>query len=201
MEIRKYDLTIHDIDRITDLILSADTEMAKTARPPGSAKTVKGLVKAGNNFLGHENIYVSIIEKEIAGLIIGYTGNGNREFKILLKLLLTLRLSEFASYMTLTANMLHGAYTPYIEEDEFYVSVLSVDEKHRGKGIGSSLLSESIEIAKRKNCRRVLLDVYRDNEAAIALYEKLGFRLRCVKSPPDLSVRPPEMITMELALT
>ena len=200
MEIRKYDLTIHDIDRITDLILSADAEITNNGHSPGTAKTVRGLIKAGNNFLGHENIYVCTIEEEIAGLMIGYTGKGNREFKTLLKLLLTLRLSEFASYMTLASNILHGAYTPYIEEDELYISVLAVDEKHRGKGIGSLLLSKSIDTAKESECRSVLLDVHEDNKAALALYEKYGFRLRDRNSSPNLSTRPPGMFTMELAL-
>lgn len=201
MEIRKFDLTIHDIDRITDLILSADAETDETGRPAGSAKTVRGLIKAGNNFLGHENIYVCVLEEEITGLMIGYTGKGNRELKTLLRLLLTLRLSEFASYMTLTANVLHGAYTPDIEEDEFYVSVLAVDEKQRGKGIGSLLLTKAVDTAKERNCKSVLLDVYGYNEAALALYGKFGFRLRGRKSTSNSSIRHTEMRTMELALT
>lgn len=201
MEIRKFDLTIHDIDRITDLILRADAETDKTGRAPDSAKMVRDLIKAGNNFLGHENIYLCVSEREITGLLIGYTGKGNREFKTLLKLLLTLRLSEFASYMALTANILHGAYTPDIEEDEFYISVLSVDEEHRGKGIGSLLLTEAVDTAKRANCKSLLLDVYGDNEAARALYGKFGFRLRGGKSTSYTSIRHPEMFTMELALT
>ncbi|MEQ9618592.1 MAG: GNAT family N-acetyltransferase [Deltaproteobacteria bacterium] len=201
MEIRKFDLTIHDIDRITDLILSADAEAAKSGRSPGPAKTVRGLIKAGNNFLGHENIYVSVSEEGITGLMIGYTGKGKREFKTLLKLLFTLRLSEFASYMTLTSNILHGAYTPDVEEDEFYVSVLAVDEKHRGKGIGSLLLRKAVNTAKKRNCKSVLLDVNGNNESALALYGKFGFRLRGRNPALNPSTEHPEMLTMELALT
>lgn len=201
MDITKFDLTIHDIDRITDLILTADSEIGETDHSKNSFKTVKGLIKAGNNFLGHENIYLSIEDDKINGLIIAYCGKGGSELTTLLKLLATLRLSEFASYMTLTANLLHGGYTPDIEEDDFYVSALVVDKESRGKGIGSLLLSKALEVAKDSKCKSILLDVDRENEGARALYTKFGFRLCERKSCTDSYSGPPEICTMELILS
>ena len=83
-----------------------------------------------------------------------------------------------------------------IDEDEFYISVLSVDKKHRGKGIGSLLLRQAVNTARVRNCKSVLLDVYGDNAAALALYEKFGFRIRGEKSSQH-----PELRTMELVMT
>ncbi|PJI49510.1 MAG: GNAT family N-acetyltransferase [Pseudomonas sp.] len=46
----------------------------------------------------------------------------------------------------------------------------------QGRGIGSRLLAELLEIADNwMNLRRVELTVYTDNEPAIALYRKFGF--------------------------
>ncbi len=201
MEIKKLDLTIHDIDRLTDLILTADSEIGKTGHTKNSFKTVKDLIKAGNNFLGHENIYLCTKDEEIKGLIIAYSGQRSGEMETLLRLLLTLRLSEFASYVTLTSNLLHGGYTPDIEEDDFYVSALVVDKGSRGKGIGSLLLSKAIEIAKNRKCKSVLLDVDRENDTALALYTKFGFKSCDRKSRSNSYHQPPEICMMELILS
>lgn len=45
---------------------------------------------------------------------------------------------------------------------------------HRGRGLGANLLAATLDAA-RGGFRRVELDVYASNIAAIALYEKAGF--------------------------
>jgi len=200
MEIVKFDLTIHDVERVTELILKADAEMTDTGGSAGSHGTVKGLVLAGNNFLGHENIYVCTESGNIHGLFIGYPGKGKGKLETILALLLKLRLSELASYLTLTANLLHGAYSPDIDDDDFYISVIVVDEGQRGKGLGSLLLKKAIEIAKKNGCKSVLLDVDVGNGAAQALYEKFGFRISRRRPEGNPNAFPPGMHTMELEL-
>lgn len=46
--------------------------------------------------------------------------------------------------------------------------------RHRGRGIGRQLVEAALDQA-RSTFRRVELDVYASNPAAIALYEKVGF--------------------------
>ena len=200
MEIVKFDLTIHYIERVTELILKADAEMTDTGGSAGSARTVQGLIKAGNNFLGHENIYVCTEAGNIHALFIGYPGKGKGKLETILALLLKLRFSELATYMTLTANLLHGAYSPDIDEDDFYISVIVVDEGQRGKGLGSLLLKKAIEIAKQNGCKSVLLDVDIGNGAAQALYEKFGFRISRRQPEGNPNAFPAGMHTMELEL-
>lgn len=200
MEITKLDLTIHDVDRISDLILRADSEIGEAGHTKDSYRTVSGLIKAGNNSLGHENIYLCTEDEAIQGIMIAYRGKGGSELRTMLKLLVTLRLSELASYITLTANILHGGYTPGIEEDDFYVSALVVDKGSRRKGIGSLLLSKALETAKERKCKRILLDVNRKNETARALYTKFGFKSCERNSCSSSYYQPPEICTMELIL-
>jgi RimJ/RimL family protein N-acetyltransferase len=47
---------------------------------------------------------------------------------------------------------------------------------HRGKGIGSQLLSKALEKAKDFGLEKVELLVYTTNTAGVALYKKFGFR-------------------------
>lgn len=53
---------------------------------------------------------------------------------------------------------------------------LAVDAAARGRGIGAALLEAAAADATRRGNDRLRLEVRQDNGAAIALYERLGFR-------------------------
>ncbi|UCE17248.1 MAG: GNAT family N-acetyltransferase [Gemmatimonadota bacterium] len=55
------------------------------------------------------------------------------------------------------------------------IEELVVDEAHRGKGIGSELLTRIMETAKLKGCRGIVLDSAFHREASHRFYEKRGF--------------------------
>ena len=46
----------------------------------------------------------------------------------------------------------------------------------RGRGIGSALLAEAIDRARKAGAHKVALQVWPHNSAAIALYERFGFQ-------------------------
>ena len=52
---------------------------------------------------------------------------------------------------------------------------ISVAAAERGKGIGTSLMAESIRWARRVGVEKIVLSVYPHNAAAVALYRKFGF--------------------------
>jgi putative acetyltransferase len=52
---------------------------------------------------------------------------------------------------------------------------------HRGQGLGTRLLQACIEKAWVKGITRIELEARADNTAAIALYEKLGFKHEAIK--------------------
>jgi len=56
------------------------------------------------------------------------------------------------------------------------VSVAVIDE-HRGKGIGSELVNESLKGVKMRQCGEMYLEVRCSNNDAVRLYEKLGFSI------------------------
>ena len=45
----------------------------------------------------------------------------------------------------------------------------------RGRGVGSALLATAIEWARAAGAHKVALQVWPDNQGAIALYRKFGF--------------------------
>ena len=54
--------------------------------------------------------------------------------------------------------------------------VLSLDHSVRGKGLGQTLMEETLEDASRiKGLRTVVLTVKSPNDVALSLYKKLGF--------------------------
>ncbi len=56
------------------------------------------------------------------------------------------------------------------------VSVAVIDE-HRGNGIGSELVNESLKGVKMRQCGEMYLEVRCSNNDAVKLYEKLGFSI------------------------
>lgn len=60
------------------------------------------------------------------------------------------------------------------------IEVICVDEKCRGKGIGTALLEYAKKIGKENNCTDIYLTVNEENEGAIKLYERFGLKVKNV---------------------
>lgn len=61
--------------------------------------------------------------------------------------------------------------------DEAELVRIGVFQKHRGQGLGRALLRAGLDECARLGIAEVNLEVRQSNEAARALYEKLGFRV------------------------
>lgn len=62
-----------------------------------------------------------------------------------------------------------------MQEDVFELTKMAVKPAHRGKKIGHKLMEHSIEYAKRKNWKKLIIYSNRKLENAIHLYRKFGF--------------------------
>jgi ribosomal protein S18 acetylase RimI-like enzyme len=58
---------------------------------------------------------------------------------------------------------------------EIRIAALAVDANFRGKGIGTKLIEEVIDLAKKKGYRAVRLEVVDTNPGAYQLYQRMGF--------------------------
>ena len=59
---------------------------------------------------------------------------------------------------------------------EYHIGSVSimVDQDFRGEGLGTFLMEMIFELGRKMGIRTAILDVFSDNEAALALYTKLG---------------------------
>ena len=71
-----------------------------------------------------------------------------------------------------------GLITFVIEENE--CEVTSLDSLREGQGIGSTLVNQVIEEARRRGCKRLFLITTNDNLNALGFYQKRGFEIVAV---------------------
>lgn len=64
------------------------------------------------------------------------------------------------------------------KHDTIYIDDLCVDEKYRGKHIGSALYDYVLKFAKDSGCYNVTLNVWAGNESAISFYNKMGLSVQ-----------------------
>ena len=64
-----------------------------------------------------------------------------------------------------------------IEDNDFYIAEIAIDESLRGQGLGKSVLLDAIDYARKKDYNRVTLDADFRNSGAKALYERMGFQV------------------------
>ena len=75
------------------------------------------------------------------------------------------------------SGTLMGYICFWLIEDEAHILDLAVNPIYRGKGVGSLLLSVSLDFWDRKGIRVVYLEVRESNMTARQLYDKFGFRI------------------------
>jgi ribosomal protein S18 acetylase RimI-like enzyme len=66
--------------------------------------------------------------------------------------------------------------------DDCWLEDLFVADRARRSGLGRALVDAALDRARERGCGRIELDVDDDNEAAIALYESMGFSFK--SKPP-----------------
>lgn len=67
-----------------------------------------------------------------------------------------------------------GLTTFYKEDDKYIVGLIMVDPIHQGKGMGSKIINDYINIARKENTD-IYIKTYKLNPAK-KLYERLGFK-------------------------
>ena len=63
---------------------------------------------------------------------------------------------------------------------QLQIEAICVDEKNRGKGIGTELLKYAKKHGKENECTDVYLTVNEENENAIRVYEEFGFKVKSI---------------------
>jgi ribosomal protein S18 acetylase RimI-like enzyme len=79
-------------------------------------------------------------------------------------------------------SVLDKMFLSDLEDQDSYLAILAVDESFRGRGIGSFILENVVELMEEYGSKRAVLDVDIENPDALRLYEKFGFKVFKKKS-------------------
>ena len=71
-----------------------------------------------------------------------------------------------------------GLLTYHLDEEG--MEVLTLNSTLEGEGIGSSLMLNAIEAARKKGCRKIWLATTNDRLRVIDFYQRLGFRMTAI---------------------
>jgi ribosomal protein S18 acetylase RimI-like enzyme len=58
----------------------------------------------------------------------------------------------------------------------FYINILAAYPEYRGRGLGTTLLEAARALASEAGCNELSLEVFEQNEDAVRLYERHGYR-------------------------
>ena len=96
-------------------------------------------------------------------------------------------ISDFQNnpYTRYLVYLINDKIVGFINYEDIYDRVEIVNfnilEYFQNKHIGSKLLEKLIEVSKNKKMKNITLEVRKDNEKAIHIYEKYGFIKKCIR--------------------
>lgn len=92
------------------------------------------------------------------------------------------RENDFTKYFIyIEKSNIIGIVNYYDLIDRFELCYIEVSEEFRNKKVGSKLIEELIRIGQNKNIINITLEVNVDNQVAIKLYEKYGFKIVAIR--------------------
>ena len=91
-------------------------------------------------------------------------------------------LNPFINYIIYIENKKILGFLKYqMIYERMEIDNIFVNEKHRNKKIGSKMMEELINIAKKEKIINITLEVKKDNQKAINLYKKYGFTQEAIR--------------------
>ena len=80
-------------------------------------------------------------------------------------------------FWQLISSVLSSSAETEMKSDAIELTYIGVAPEQRGRGLGKDLLNVFIETSHAAGYRSVILSVEKENESAIALYQKAGFKI------------------------
>ena len=120
-----------------------------------------------------ENCLFAIVDGELSG-VLAFQMTGHEFYQLNLRTAFE-KFSPFRAGLVIF-NLILLAFEDSVGADEFHTDVLAVVPSTRGIGIGTALMLRAEEKAESTGKRTMSLGVIAENEGAIRLYERLGYR-------------------------
>jgi ribosomal protein S18 acetylase RimI-like enzyme len=143
--------------------------------PRSTAIIANAYLEPGHD-LSYQHAIFAEVEATFAGVVSGYTAEQHR--------VSSLRpLEASAGRQRQRMRIVTFLFAPLIrivdsiEEGDYYLQAISVVEAFRGHGVGTALINELEESARKTGARRIVLDVSAKNSRACRFYERHGFSI------------------------
>lgn len=177
--------TANDAPHIGRLILTSADEFLTALFGPRVARALEHLASGGGTLFSHEHAWIAETKDAVAGMLLGYTGRDKVAQDLRTGAALFLALGP-GILGRLGRLMAARSAVSFVAPQEFYLSNVAVYPELQGRGIGSLLISHAERQAAREGAHAIVLDVETDNEEAVSLYERLGFRSDGTRREIDL---------------
>ena len=119
------------------------------------------------------NCFSAIIDGELSGILAFQTAG--REFYLLNPMVAFTKFSPLRAGLVIF-NLILLAFEDAVGADEFHIDLVAVVPSSRGLGVGTALMQKAEEKAESTGKHTMSLGVITENEGAIRLYERLGYR-------------------------
>ncbi|WP_446787894.1 GNAT family N-acetyltransferase [Macellibacteroides fermentans] len=91
---------------------------------------------------------------------------------------LFLKANVFSIYDNKKIVAVIAIYTNDNIDQKAYIPILSVKDKYKGIGLATRLLEKALQCAKEFNMKIINVKTWPENNAAIRLYDKFGFKIQ-----------------------
>ena len=81
----------------------------------------------------------------------------------------------------LNDNLIVGFYDYWVTFDSATIAQIAIDPAYQRQHLGSLLMEDILKDAKAKKVRTITLEVRKNNEKAVNLYQKYGFKTSLIK--------------------
>jgi ribosomal protein S18 acetylase RimI-like enzyme len=134
------------------------------------------LFKSESNLFSFEHVYITELNGEVSGMILGYDWQRKKRENIRTGFLLFKKLGIRILCKLSVFLKLNGTVGK-LDEGEYYISNIAIYSQHRGRGIGKKLLLENEQWAKGTGAERIVLDVEKNNVNALRFYKNSAYKI------------------------
>jgi len=181
-----------DSSEAAKLIFMTGTRIFKYLFYPQDDRTcrvLKCLFELDNNEFGYQNVTIAEVQSKICGLIhcVDRTEMIRNHKAMGPKMIRAM--GFFPALIRIPRSIQFERIFPDIDSDTLYIGHLSTFEACRRQGIAGRLLSLSEQQARQNRLAKLVLDVELDNEIAIPVYERYGFKIATKIESPKFKAR------------
>ena len=172
--------TVDDAEASAQLIYMTMGTMADYLMGHDEAEKAKQIIsrlfQKRNNRYSNQYTELAIIDGEIAGLLLSYSGKVMNSLRLPMATNI-LDVYEFPDALRFFHRSLPLMTMKEAEADEYFINNVAVFSKFQGHGIGKLLMNLAEQKMKEFELNKCALTVDIENVRAVKLYKHLGYRI------------------------